>query len=206
MGTAGPVPQERLRRALGEIRWEDVTLGQAVEDVVKRIGVEAAYESEEVRLHCWSKKVGTRTGSMPASRMLDLLLAGGGSPVPGKHLGWDPAGGKITIVLRERAPKPKEEEPAEAAAAAKLLQRLRETKTSFAFDGQNLQECFSYLSARHAVNILVDAPADERVRSLVVRAVKVTDATLVDALDELLRLDPDLRWEAKGSVIFVSRR
>ena len=71
--------------------------------------------------------------------------------------------------------------------------------------GQALPDAFSYLSARHALNIVVDESVRERCETLTVK-LTLREVALEEALDELLRLDPDLRWEVRDNVVIVLRR
>lgn len=102
----GPAVAERVRRPLSDVHWDGVPLVRAFEDVGKRIGVEIAYESEELQEWCGKREIRCRLGSTAASRILDLLVASAGPAPSGNVLRWEDSGGKILLTSRAPAPRP----------------------------------------------------------------------------------------------------
>jgi len=112
--------------------------------------------------------------------------------------------------LKDRPPPPKPTPEGEARKLEVLgiltLNRMKSHTTTFTFDGnQSLSEALSYLSARQTLNIIVDERVRERCDTLKVR-VSVRDVPVNEAMDELVRLDPDLLWEVQGNIVLVRGR
>ncbi|HEU4395007.1 MAG TPA: hypothetical protein VFS92_05530, partial [Planctomycetota bacterium] len=202
-GLTGPSIEERLDEKSEELRWEGQSVGTILEDLSRRLRLEPMpeYESEALRQAAYAASMESiGFGTLEYRVMLDYFMGCVRSPVEGKVLKWEVRKERLFVSLRD-PPPPKTESPEEIAKreenAKAFLEFLRTEKTSFTFDGQPLEPALGYLSARHRINVMTDEAVRERVSTLTVK-LSLRDATLAEAFDELLRLDPDLTWEVKG--------
>jgi len=204
---SGPSVERRLDEELPEYAVQDITVGQAVLDLAGNLRLEPEYESPLLRQACFATSCSYRIGRISRRSLLTLLLRLVESPTPGKTVSWSVRGESLFVHLADPVP-PKPDPGAETAREEReraLRARLREERTSLAFDGQSLPEALQYLSARHGLDIVV-AEADREKCDLLRVRLALREATIEEALDELLRLDPDLRREIRGSVVLIRSR
>ena len=202
-GPAGPSIEERLNEKPDEVKWEGHSVGTILEDLSRRLRLEPMpeYESEALRQAAYAASIESVGFNTAAYRlMLDMMVSQVRSPVDGKVLKWEVRKERLFVFLGD-PPPPKTESAEEVAKreenAKAFLEFLRTERTSFVGGGLPLQAMLSYLSARHRINVMSDEAVRERVGTLTVH-LSLSDVTLAEAFDELLRLDPDLTWEVKG--------
>ena len=218
-GPSGPSIEERLEERPDEVKWEGHSVGTILEDLSRRLRLEPMpeYESEDLRRAAYGTSIECVGFTTVAYRVMLVVVVGYiRSPVwGGKVPHWEVRKDRLFVFLRD-PPPPKAETPEEVKKreenANAFLEFLRTEKTSLVFDGQPLESAFSYLSARHRINVLTDEAVRERVNTLAVK-LTLTDVPLAEAFDELLRIDPDLTWEvvgnlkdAKWSIVRIRRR
>jgi hypothetical protein len=177
--------------------------------VAKAVDVSVEYETPELQRHCETSPIPPfRLNGIPLRDVVPFLLANARSPDPKKAMLWRIRESALFIHLGvPPTPDPvKEQKPqVEVEREQKLIGRLQSEKTAFAFDGQTLPEAIQYLSARHGINIGVLAQDMAKAQAVVVK-LSLKDVLLTEALDELVRLDPDFLWEVKGDLVVVRRR
>jgi len=207
---SGPTVEERLDRLIEKLSYEGVALASIVMEVARTLDLEPEYESEALKNYSAAHPVYVTFQGIKLRQVLTGLLGTAGSPEEGKVMGWEVRGKVLLVLLRDPTP-PKGSTPEGEARKQEVLwiltlNRMKSHKTTFSFDGsQSLEEALAFLRAQQALNIVVDQGAMERCTSVKVK-LSLKDVPVNEAMDELLRLDPDLLWEVKGNVVFVRKR
>jgi RNA polymerase sigma-70 factor (ECF subfamily) len=207
-----PAPKPTLDERLAEVIpvvWNGITVGAVVQEMAHRLDLEPEYESRELELLCFSRPISASMGrGLKVREALTFALRSVPSSVEGKVTSWEVRKDRLFVLVKEPPPPPRETDEAAKEREKQekaLLERLRTEKTAFAFDGQTLPEAFNYLSARHGMNFVVE-DASKSVADAVIVKLTLKDVLLTEALDELVRLDPDLLWEVRGSVVLLRKR
>jgi hypothetical protein len=192
------------------VALEEMSIDSALRVVARKVDLEPEYASDELRVHYSLQRTVTISldSPIPFRDAVNLLLHM--APPPGRQaIGFEVRGDHLYLLPVGTPPTPKEsEEDARKRQNQEdeLLRALRGRTTTFAFDGnQTLGEALAYLRAQQSLNIVVDTGAMERCETLKVK-LSLKDATIKEALDELLHLDPDLLWELRGNVVLVRKK
>jgi RNA polymerase sigma-70 factor (ECF subfamily) len=207
---AGPAIEERLDSPVEKLSYEGVALASILMELARTLDLEPEYESEALKRYCAAHPVYVSFHGTKLRQVLTGLLGTAGSPEEGKVMSWEVRGKSLLVLLRDPTP-PKESTPEGEARKQEVLgiltlNRMKSHTTTFSFDGsQSLEEAFAYLSAQQTLNIVVDGRAMERCRTVKVK-LSLKDAPINEALDELLRLDPNMTWEVKGNLVIVRNR
>lgn len=93
----------------------------------------------------------------------------------------------------------------EVPETAALKNRLAGENTSFAFDGQTLSEAVTYLNARHGINIVIDDQVKADADAQPLPPFKLTNISLKDAIELLLKNTTNLTYRVRGNVVFITK-
>ncbi len=203
MEPVAPKPSmvERLAEVV-PVSWDGVTVGDVVLGLAHHLDLEPEYETEELRQLSFSSRISAHMEKgLKIQEALTLALHSVASPVAGKVVSWDVRNDRLFVRSKEN--------PDEAARRQnqedEFLRSLRARRTSFIFDGQTLPEALSFIAAQQGVNIVVNDPDMAKARAVIV-VLSLKDVPVNEALDELVRLDPDLLWELRGNVVLVRKK
>ena len=206
---AGPTMEERLNAGSGELDFEQGTVGEVLRNRAEALGLAVEYADASLERICFATPFVARFQNVRSRDVLDLAVGAVPSPEVGKVLGWEVREERLFVLLREPPARPTEtvaEVRKRIAEEESLLAILKSRRTTLSFDGNvNLTEVLSYLSALHGLNFIADEAVGERCRALMVK-LTVKDMPLDEAMNELVRLDADLRWEVRGNVVLVRGR
>jgi RNA polymerase sigma factor (sigma-70 family) len=185
---------------------EPTSLSRALEALAKPAGLSVDYDTGEIRTFCETHEVPPMKlkGGLSLRTGLAVLLKAVPSPGP-RPLGYQVRDDRLLLLLVDPPPPPRPDPAAvekQGKAEEALMEKLRTTRTSFRFEGQTLPDALAYLSARHGMNFLGDEGARARLDRIKV-TLTVDDRPLAEALDELVRPHPDLKWEVRGEVVLI---
>jgi type II secretory pathway component GspD/PulD (secretin) len=93
----------------------------------------------------------------------------------------------------------------ESPETSALKNRLAQENTSFGFDGQTMSEAVAYLSARHAINIVIDDQVKADADAQPLPPFKLTNVTLKNAIELLLSNVANLTYRVRGNVVFITK-